>query len=144
MGRHRKFRAERAKVLNIARDLARSGQHPNYESIVAQMESLDVMVRDGLQDIRSQLNRLCALAQIGPTRMTSLVGTRPLLNFHANLLAESARIATTRSIPAANIKRRSGARPCRLVDGAKDYSDITLSTVTPVSKTPRTIRATPT
>ena len=69
MGRHKNVRAERAKVLNVARDLARSGQHPNHESIVAQMEPLDIAARDGLQDIRTQLDRLCALAQIGRARI---------------------------------------------------------------------------
>ena len=40
--------------------------------------------------------------------------------------------------------RRSDARPCRLGDGAEHYSDMTVSTVTPVSKTPRRMRASPT
>jgi hypothetical protein len=53
----------RAKVLNRARDLARSGQHTNHKSIIEQMEPLDVVARNGLQDIGFQLDRLCALAR---------------------------------------------------------------------------------
>ena len=53
----------RAKVLNRARDLARSGQHTDHKSIIEQMEPLDVVARNGLQDIRFQLDRLCALAR---------------------------------------------------------------------------------
>lgn len=53
----------RAKVLNRARDLARSGQHTNHKSIIEQMEPLDVVARNRLQDIRFQLDRLCALAR---------------------------------------------------------------------------------
>ena len=53
----------RAKVLNRARDLARSGQHTNHKSIIEQMEPLDALGRNGLQDIRFQLDRLCALAR---------------------------------------------------------------------------------
>ena len=33
------------------------------------MEPLDIAARDGLQDIRTQLDRLCALAQIGRARI---------------------------------------------------------------------------
>jgi hypothetical protein len=63
------IRAHRAKVLKIARALARSGQHPNHKSIIAEMEPLDAGVRKGLQDIRLQLDRLCALAQAGRARI---------------------------------------------------------------------------
>jgi hypothetical protein len=69
MNSREKARAHRVRMLNVARALARSGQHPNHENIVAQMEPLDTAARDGLQDIRTQLDRLCALAQIGRARI---------------------------------------------------------------------------
>ena len=62
-------RAARAKVLKIARDLARSGQHPNHKSIIEQMEPLNIVARYGLQDIRLQLDPLCALAQVERSRI---------------------------------------------------------------------------
>ena len=58
---------QRGKLLNLARELARSGQHSNYRSIIAQLESLDGFeeARGRLQEtaFRLQLDRLCALAR---------------------------------------------------------------------------------
>ena len=59
---------ERGKLLNFARELARSGQHPNHRSIIAQLDALEEFenARDRLEDsaIRLQLDRLCALARV--------------------------------------------------------------------------------
>ena len=63
---------QRSKVLNLARDLARSGQHADHRSIIAHIELVGDFadVRDRLVDraIRSQLDRLCLLAQASPVR----------------------------------------------------------------------------
>jgi hypothetical protein len=62
-----KVSAQRRKVLQTARDLARSGQHSDHKSIVAHLELLDgfVEVRHwfGEPVMRLQLDRLCALAR---------------------------------------------------------------------------------
>lgn len=57
----------RKRVLDAARDLARSGQHPDHKSIIPQIESMEgfAETRDRLKDIRLQLDRLCALAKAG-------------------------------------------------------------------------------
>ncbi len=61
---------DRVKVLNRARALARSGQHPDYESIIAELKPMEgftgALAR--LLDIRSQLDHLCAMAQAGRPR----------------------------------------------------------------------------
>jgi hypothetical protein len=53
----------RQKVLRRARDLARSGQHANHETVIAQLEPMDEDARRSLQAFRLQLDRLCALAR---------------------------------------------------------------------------------
>ena len=60
--------SERGKLLNRARELARSGQHPDHRSIIAQLEPLEEFenARGRLEDsaFRLQLDRLCALARV--------------------------------------------------------------------------------
>jgi hypothetical protein len=62
--------SNRLKVLNRARALARSGQHPGYESIVAELEHMEgftgALAR--LHGMRAQINHLCELARAGRTR----------------------------------------------------------------------------
>ena len=60
-----KARVEVVKVLNRARDLARSGQYPDHRSIIAQLEPLDEAARNRLQNFRQQLDRMCVLARPG-------------------------------------------------------------------------------
>jgi hypothetical protein len=57
--------ARRKRVLDAARDLARSGQHLNHKSIIAELEFMEGFAEAGdrLRIIRSQLDHLCALAQ---------------------------------------------------------------------------------
>jgi hypothetical protein len=63
----------RRQALNHARDLARSGQHPDHKSIIAQLEATEgfAEVRGWLEGsaMRSQLDRLCSLGQTGPARI---------------------------------------------------------------------------
>jgi hypothetical protein len=69
--------AHRAKVLRRARGLARSGQHENHHTILAELE-----LTDGFADahrcltervISAQLDRLCALARAsGPATPQAL------------------------------------------------------------------------
>ena|SRR5918995_5108219 len=58
---------QRTKVLGLARDLARSGQHENHHSILRELELLDgfAAAHRCLTDrvISAQLDRLCAMAQ---------------------------------------------------------------------------------
>ena len=67
---------QRSKVLNLARDLARSGQHADHRSIIAEVELLEgfAELRDRLGDsaLRLQLDRLCALAQASGGRQRTL------------------------------------------------------------------------
>jgi hypothetical protein len=67
-----KLRDQRVRVLNRARALARSGQHPDHKSVLAELEPMKGFAEtlDRLQLIRSQLGR-CALAQSGRPRMDS-------------------------------------------------------------------------
>ena len=62
-----KLQGQRTKVLRLARDLARSGQHESHHSIVAELQFLA-----GFADthrcltnrvISAQLDRLCVMAQ---------------------------------------------------------------------------------
>jgi hypothetical protein len=78
--------AHRAKVLRLARSLARSGQHDNHTSIVAELELVD-----GFADahrclvdrvITAQLDRLCAMAQT-----SAPASARDLAAFLANMRA---------------------------------------------------------
>jgi hypothetical protein len=63
----------RRQTLNHARDLARSGQHPDHKSIIAQLEATEgfAEVRGWLEGsaMRLQLDRLCALGLTGPARI---------------------------------------------------------------------------
>ena len=57
---------QRTKVLKLARDLARSGQHENHQSILMELEVVEgfAEVHRCLTDrvICAQLDRLCAMA----------------------------------------------------------------------------------
>jgi len=66
-----KLSDQRVRVLNRARALARSGQHPDHKSILAELEPMEGFAEtlDRLQLIRSQLDRLCTLAQSGRPRI---------------------------------------------------------------------------
>jgi hypothetical protein len=63
--------AQRKKLLDAARYLARSGCHTDHRSIFAQIETMDGFsdARDRLQVIRSQIDHLCALAKPGRARI---------------------------------------------------------------------------
>ena len=63
--------ARRKRVLDAARDLARSGQYPDHKSILMHLELMEGFAEAGdrLRDIRGQLDRLCALAQSGRSRI---------------------------------------------------------------------------
>jgi hypothetical protein len=71
MNKHGKVHDRRVKVLNHARELARSGQHPDHKSIIAHLEHLEgfAEAHNRLRDLRGQLDRLCALAQSGRSRI---------------------------------------------------------------------------
>jgi hypothetical protein len=59
--------AHRAKVLRLARDLARSGQHENHRTIVAELVSVtgfaDAQRCFADRVIIAQLDKLCRMAQ---------------------------------------------------------------------------------
>lgn len=59
----------RKKVLDVARELARSGQYEDHKSIISHLETLENFehVRDRLEDsaFRVQLDKLCAMARAG-------------------------------------------------------------------------------
>ena len=63
--------ARRKRVLDIARNLARSGRYSDHKSIFAHLETLDDFAdaRDRLQILRSQLDHLCAMAHPGRARI---------------------------------------------------------------------------
>jgi hypothetical protein len=63
--------ARRKRVLNAARDLARSGRYSGHASILVELEPMEGFAesQDRLQVIRSQLDHLCALAQAGRLRI---------------------------------------------------------------------------
>jgi hypothetical protein len=67
---HWKIQNQRTKVLNLARVLARSGQHQTHRSILAELEIVEGFADAyrSLTDraISSQLDRLCAMAQVPP------------------------------------------------------------------------------
>ena len=60
-----KLNAQRDRVVRRARDLARSGQYPNFAAIIPELEVLDgfTAARTRLEDraLRAQLDRLCAM-----------------------------------------------------------------------------------
>jgi hypothetical protein len=55
-----KLRDQRVRVMNRAREFARSGQHPDHKSILAELETMEGFAEtlDQLRLIRSQLDRL--------------------------------------------------------------------------------------
>ena len=57
----------RKKVLDHARQLARSGAHPDHTSIIPQLESLEGfgVARDRVEEraFRLQLDRICAMVR---------------------------------------------------------------------------------
>ena len=59
------IRARRGKLLNCARDLARSGRYADHRSIFAELETINDFASawGGVEAFRSQLDRVCALAQ---------------------------------------------------------------------------------
>jgi hypothetical protein len=62
--RYAKVQAQRGKVLQLARRLARSGQHENHQSVIAELAiNTDAHGYLGERVISAQLDRLCALAQ---------------------------------------------------------------------------------
>jgi hypothetical protein len=63
--------AQRSRVLQLARELARSGQHPDHMSIIMELEPMDgfAETRDRLRDIRAQLDHLCRMARSGRPRI---------------------------------------------------------------------------
>lgn len=62
-----KDQQKRAKVIEQARRLARSGEHTDHTTIMKELEALDTFAsaRPRLEEraIRSQLDKLCELAQ---------------------------------------------------------------------------------
>ena len=60
-------------MLHLARHLARSGQHENHWSIIAELAmNTDVQGYLGERVISAQLDRLCAMAQSSPANVRSL------------------------------------------------------------------------
>ena len=71
--KYAKAQAQRGKVLQRARHLARSGQHENHQSIIAELAiNTDVQGYLGERVISAQLDRLCAMAQNSPVNPRSL------------------------------------------------------------------------
>ena len=58
---------QRARLLNRARELARTGRHQDYKSIVAQLETVEGFAEatKGIEPIRLQIDRLCAMPRAG-------------------------------------------------------------------------------
>ena len=71
--RYAKAQAQRGKVLQLARQLARSGEHENHQSIIAEL-AIDTNAHSYLGErvISAQLDRLCAMAQSSPASARSL------------------------------------------------------------------------
>jgi len=65
--------AKRKRLLDVARDLARSGQHPDHRSVIVELEAMEgfAEARGWFEGsaMRLQLNRLCAVAQTRPSRI---------------------------------------------------------------------------
>ena len=59
------IRARRGKLLNRARDLARSGRHADHRSIFAELETMDDFADawGRVEEFRTQLDRICAYAR---------------------------------------------------------------------------------
>ncbi len=58
---------QRARLLNRARELARTGRHPDHRSILAQLETVEGFAEAAkeIEPIRFQLDRLCAVRRAG-------------------------------------------------------------------------------
>jgi hypothetical protein len=71
--RFAKAQAQRGKLLQLARHLARSGQHENHLTIIAELAA-NTDARRYLADrvISAQLDRLCAMAQSSAANAGSL------------------------------------------------------------------------
>ncbi len=56
---------QRARLLNRARELARTGRHQDHKSIVAQLEAVEGFAEatKQIELIRFQIDRLCAVAR---------------------------------------------------------------------------------
>jgi hypothetical protein len=67
--------ARRAKLMNYARTLARSGEHADHKSIIAHLATLEGFeaVRGRFEDraFHAQLDKLCALARGAAPELTS-------------------------------------------------------------------------
>ena len=74
---------QRTKVLGLARDLARSGQHENHHSILPELVAVEGFAAAHrcltARAISAQLDRLCAIAQA-----SAPAGARDLTAFLAN------------------------------------------------------------
>ena len=88
--KYAKAQAQRGKVLQLARHLARSGQHENHESIIAELAvNTDAHGYLGERVITAQLDRLCGMAQTSPASARSLAA------FLADLRAATGRQHST-------------------------------------------------
>jgi hypothetical protein len=58
------IRVQHVKLLNRARQLARSGRHTDHRAIFEALEATDGFAdaRSRLENFRSQIDRICALA----------------------------------------------------------------------------------
>ncbi len=58
---------QRARLLNCARELARTGRHPDHRSILAHLETVEGFAEAAkeIEPIRFQLDRLCAVRRAG-------------------------------------------------------------------------------
>jgi hypothetical protein len=60
------LKGQRTKVLRLARDLARSGQHQSHQSIVEELKQVEAFAEAHRcltnRAISAQLDRLCAMA----------------------------------------------------------------------------------
>jgi len=79
--------ARRAKLMNYARTLARSGEHADHKSIIAHLATLEGFeaVQGRFEDraFLVQLDKLCALARGAAPELTSR--TKAARNAHADL-----------------------------------------------------------
>jgi hypothetical protein len=58
---------QRARLLNRARELARTGRHSDHKSILAHLQTLESFSEAAkeIDPIRFQLDRLCAMSRAG-------------------------------------------------------------------------------
>ena len=71
--------AQRTKLLRVARDLARSGQHENHQSILTELRLIegfaDTRICPSDRVISGQLDRLCAMARNSSQTSTPVLAT---------------------------------------------------------------------